>query len=53
MFLRDRQVVDFQGSHIRLDGFLDVGQRGIVRFALVTQPGRLGHSAIQKPSSPR
>jgi len=34
MFLRDRQVVDFQGAHIRLDGFLDVGQRGILRFAL-------------------
>ena len=34
MFLRDRQVVGFQGAYVRLDGFLDVGQRGILRFAL-------------------
>jgi len=42
MFLRDRQVVDFQGAHIRLDGFLDVGQRGILRFALGDAAGKAG-----------
>ena len=42
MFLRDRQVVDFQGTHICLDGFLDVGQRGILRFALGDAAGQAG-----------
>ena len=42
MFLRDRQVVDFQGTHVRLDGFLDVGQRGILRFALGDATGQAG-----------
>ena len=42
MFFRDRQVVDFQGAHVRLDGFLDVGQRGILRFALGDAAGQAG-----------
>jgi hypothetical protein len=42
MFLRDRQVVDFQGTHVRLDGLLDVGQRGILRFALGDAAGQAG-----------
>ena len=42
MFLRDWQVVDFQGAHVRLDGFLDVGQRGILRFALGDAAGKAG-----------
>jgi hypothetical protein len=40
MFVRDRQVVDFQGAHVRLDGFLHVGQRGILRFALGDAAGQ-------------
>ena len=42
MFFRDRQVVDFQGAHAHLDGFLDVGQRGILRFALGDAAGQAG-----------
>ena len=42
MFFRDRQVVDFQGAHVHLDGFLDVGQRGILRFALGDATGQAG-----------
>ena len=42
MFFRDRQVVDFQGAHVRLDGFLHVGQRGILRFALGDAAGQAG-----------
>jgi len=42
MFVRDRQVVDFQGAHVRLDGFLHVGQRGILRFALGDAAGQAG-----------
>ena len=42
MFVRDRQVVDFQGGHVRLDGFLHVGQRGILRFALGDAAGQAG-----------
>ena len=42
MFFRDRQVVDFEGAHVRLDGFLDVGQRGILRFALGDAAGQAG-----------
>lgn len=42
MFVRDRQVVDFEGAHVRLDGFLDVGQRGILRFALGDAAGQAG-----------
>ena len=42
MFFRDRQVVDFQGIHVRLDGFLDVGQRGILRLALGDAAGQAG-----------
>ena len=45
MFLRHRQVVDFQGTHVRLDGFLHIGQRGILRFAVgdpARQAGALG-----------
>ena len=42
MFVRDRQVVDFEGAHVRLDGFLDVGQRGILRLALGDAAGQAG-----------
>jgi hypothetical protein len=42
MFVRNRQVVDFQGAHVRLDGFLHVGQRGILRFALGDAAGQAG-----------
>ena len=42
MFFRDRQVVDLQGAHVCLDGFLDVGQRGILRFALGDAAGQAG-----------
>ena len=42
MFFRDRQVVDFQGAHVRLDGFLHIGQRGILRFALGDAAGQAG-----------
>ena len=40
MFVRDRQVIDFQGAYVRLDGFLHVGQRGILRFALGDATGQ-------------
>ncbi|MDR3702880.1 MAG: hypothetical protein P4L56_24755 [Candidatus Sulfopaludibacter sp.] len=39
---KGRQVVDFQGAHVRLDGFLDVAQRGILRFALGDAAGKAG-----------
>ena len=42
MLFGDRQVVDFQGAHVGLDGFLDVGQRGILRFALADAAGQAG-----------
>jgi hypothetical protein len=42
MFVRDRQVVDFQGAHVRLDGFLHIGQRGILRFPLGDAAGQAG-----------
>jgi hypothetical protein len=42
MILRDGQVVDFQRAHVRLDGFLDIGQRGILRFALGDAAGEAG-----------
>ena len=42
MFVRDRQVVVFQGTHIGLDGFLHVGQHGILRFALGDAAGQAG-----------
>ncbi len=42
MFFRDREGVDFQGAPVRLDGFLDVGQRGILRFALGDAAGQAG-----------
>jgi len=42
MFLRDWQVVEFQGAHVRLDGLLDVGQSGILRFALGDAAGKAG-----------
>ena len=42
MFFRHRQVIDLQGAHVRLDGLLDVGQRGILRFALGDAAGQAG-----------
>ena len=42
MFVRDRQVVDFQGAHVRLDGFPHIGQRSILRFALGKAAGQAG-----------
>ena len=42
MFVRDRQVVDLQCAHVRPDGFLHVGQRGILRFALGDAAGQAG-----------
>ena len=49
MFFRDRQVVDFQSAHVRLDGFFDVGQRGILRFALGDAAGKAG--ALSNPEA--
>lgn len=42
MFFGDRQVVGFQGANVRLNSFLDVGQRGILRFALGDAAGQAG-----------
>jgi len=42
MFFRDRQVVDFEGAHVRLDGFLHVGQRVFLRCALGDAAGQAG-----------
>jgi len=34
MFFGDRQDVGFEGGHVSLNGFLDVGEGGILSFAL-------------------
>jgi hypothetical protein len=42
VLFRNRQVVGFQGADVSLDGFLNVGKRGILRFALGDTAGQAG-----------